>query len=109
SSSSAAFTFGAVNVKKINSFCSSSFKYCIITESAKASLRAFFHEQIGQNRFLHELPLCCFFFSIVCYLTFIIYVLLFFIFYKFVIDIFIIILFDYFLLLLLYLFFFVYN
>src|SRR5699024_6152220 len=55
----------------MNSFLCSSLIYFIITDNARASLRAFFHEQIGQKRFLQELPLCCFLFSIFSSLTYI--------------------------------------
>src|SRR5699024_7009411 len=60
---------------KINSFFSSCFKLAIITDSARASLRDFFHAQIGQKRFLHVFPLCCFFFSNVSSATIIMNVL----------------------------------
>src|SRR5699024_5377130 len=73
--SSSAGTFCAVSVRKINSFFSSCFKKAIITDSARASLRDFFHAQIGQKRFLHVFPLCCFFFSNVSSATIIMNVL----------------------------------
>src|SRR5699024_11899448 len=44
-------------------------------DSARASLRDFFHAQIGQKRFLHVFPLCCFFFSNVSSATIIMNVL----------------------------------
>src|SRR5699024_6886381 len=75
SSSSSAGTFGAVSVRKINSFLCSSLMYFIWTDKARASFFAFLQEQIGQKRFLQELPLCCFFFSIFSSLTNIINVL----------------------------------
>src|SRR5699024_12795685 len=45
------------------------------TDSARASLRDFFHAQIGQKRFLQVFPLCCFFFSNVSSATIIMNVL----------------------------------
>src|SRR5699024_12551471 len=73
--SSSAGTFGAVSVRKINSFFSSCSKQAIITDSARASLRDFFHAQIGQKRFLQVFPYCCFFFSMLSSATTIIIVL----------------------------------
>src|SRR5699024_6662338 len=67
--------FGSVRVSIINSCCSSCFKLAIITDSARASLRDFFHAQIGQKRFLQVFPLCCFFFSMLSSATIIMNVL----------------------------------
>src|SRR5699024_12545550 len=63
------------SVHKINSLFSSCFKLAIITDIARLSLRDFFHAQIGQKRFLHVFPLCCFFFSILSSATIIMNVL----------------------------------